>query len=256
MFDLCVGCDGSVLFTMVFLNSEGAASGWVNLRRFDPATTTVTAVGGVRMSTVVSASGDRRFAAVAEGNISTGPIRVYDFKEQKLRDVTATGSFIYEVACSGDGRYFARPHRTGCDLYDAKGGRLGNLEGKAVICAAFHPKADRLFVMRDGQTSLQEYAAADQKLVNEYPLDKALKITGDVNDRVVANLHAVGRDMVVCHVRRVRSVNFHSFESSRVRVSDDGGKVFVVVPAGVYMLATKQPPATEAAPKFKVIEAK
>jgi hypothetical protein len=261
VFDLCVGVDGSVLFTMVFMNSEGAASGWVKLRRFDPETSAVTEVAsalgvGVRMSTIVSASGDRRFAVVGEGNSSPGPVSMYDFREQKLKHVTATNGFIYEIATSADGSRIARPHGKGCEIFDAKGGRLGDLEGKAVVSAAFHPKADRLFVLRDGETGLQEYTVANQKLVNEYPLEKAVKITGDVNDRLIANLRPVGRDMVIAHIRRARSVTYKSFEAGRVRVSDDGEKVLVSVPAGVYVFATKKVSATDEAPKFKVIEAK
>jgi len=256
VFDLCVGVDGSVLFSMVFLNSEGAASGWVKQRRFDLVSTAVTVVAGVRMDTVVSGSGDRRFAAVAEGNISSGPLRVYDFQKQKLRDVAATNAFNYEIACSSGARYFARPHGRGCDLYDGNGGRLGNLAGKPVICVAFHPKADRVFVMRDGETSIQEYSLASQKLANEYQLEKALVIAGNVNDRVVANVHAAGRDMVIGHISRVRSVRYKAFQSGRVRVSDDGEKVFVVVPAGVYMFATKKPANSAKETKFKVIEGK
>ncbi len=256
VFDLCVGSDGSILFSMVYLNSAGAASGWVKLRRFDPKTTAVTDVGRVRMDTVVSASADRQFAAVAEGNISSGPLKVFDFQEQQLRDVTSTNAFIYEIACSAEAKYFARPHGNGCDLYDAKGSRLGNLAGKPVICAAFHPKADRLFVMRHGETKIEEYALSSQKVAAEYPLEKALVISGNVNEHIVANLHSVGRDALIGHVSRVRSVHYKTFQSGRVRVSDDGESLFVVVPAGVYMFATKKPTSDETGPKIKVIEAR
>jgi hypothetical protein len=255
VYDLCVGVDGSVLFSMVFLNSEGAASGWVKLRRFDPISMAVTVVGGVRMDTVVSASGDRRYAAVAEGNISSGPLRLYDFEEKKLRDVTQTQTFNYEIACSAGARYFARPHRTGCDLYDSGGARLGNVAGKSVICAAFHPKADRLFVMRDGESTIQEYVLPSQKLANEYLLQKAVAIAGKASDHVVANIHT-NRNLSIGHISRVHSVHYKAFESGRIRTSEDGERVFAVVPTGVYMFATKEPAKEETGTKFKVIEAK
>ena len=254
VFDLCVGADGSVLFSMTFLNSRG--SGWVKLRRFDPQTTAATEVGRVRMDTVVSASADRRFAALAEGNISSGPLKVFDFQDQTLRDITDTNDINYEIACSANARYFARPHRHGCDMYEADGTRLGNLSGEPVICAAFHPQADRVFVMHHRATSVQEYAVSTQQVVTEYPLDKALVITGQANDHIVANVFPAGGDAVIGHISRTRTVHFKTFQSGRVRMSDDGSKLFVVVPGGVHMFDTKTAATGETAPKFKVIKAK
>ncbi|MCG8585844.1 MAG: hypothetical protein MI757_14145, partial [Pirellulales bacterium] len=106
VFDLCIGANNHVLFSMTF-----AGSGWVQLRKYDPAANKVDNVGRVRMDSIVAASGDRRYAAVAEGNISSAPLNLYDFNENKLTKVAKLGGFIYEFACGPHAKYFARPQR-------------------------------------------------------------------------------------------------------------------------------------------------
>jgi hypothetical protein len=252
--DLCVGIDGSVLLTTVFQNGE-RTTGAVKLRRIDPASAKVTEVRSAPTDSVVSASADRKFAAVGDANAGPGSFLVYDFREQKLRDPVRTSSSIFEIACGPEARNVAVPLQGGCELYDAKGGRIANLSGKTVICAAFHPKAERVFLLRAGEKSLQEYAVEGQKLVNEYPLEKPLKIYARVTEQKVTTVERVGKNKIVGNTRPIRTVHYKAFQSGRVRVSDDGEKVFVVTPEGVYMFATKAPSASEA-PKFKVIEAK
>jgi hypothetical protein len=248
VYDLCVGSDNTVLFGTTF-----AGSGGVSLRKFDPETNKVETVRGVNMDSVITASGDRRYAAIAEGNISNGPVSVYDFKEKKLTKAANMDCFHYEFATSSEAKYFARPHAKGCDLYDGKGTKLGTLDGRPVICAAFHPKTDQLFVMRHGELSIQQYDVQGSKLANSYPLDQPLAIKGDVN--VFAQLQPVGRDFVIAHFRG--QVNFRTFKSGRLKVSDDGKNLFAVIPSGVYMFDVKDAPKTSASPKrpIKVIEA-
>jgi hypothetical protein len=254
VFDLCTGADGSVLLSMA-VEDGGSAS--QKLRRYDPQTNATTEVGVSPRYTALAASGDRRYAAVAEGDISNGPLKLYDFQEKTLRTVAALGDFNYEIACSTGARYFAWPHREDCALLDEKGGRVSNLPGKPVIAAAFNPKADRLFVMRDGDTSIQEYSVPDQKPVNQYPLDKALAIAGKVSERVVANVTQTSKKSAVGTIRRVRTVSYKKFDSGRMRVTDDGQTLCVVVPTGVYLFATKKTLAEkEEGTKFKVIDSK
>jgi hypothetical protein len=249
VYDLCVGKDNSVLFGMTF-----AGSGGVSLRKFNPETNKVEVVGRVNMDSVITASGDRRYAAIAEGNISNGPLSTYDFEEKKLKPVANLDCFHYEIACAREAKYFARPHAQGCDLYSARGGKLGTLEGKPVICAAFSPVADQLFVMRHGELSIQQYDVEGSKLANSYPLDKPLAIQGDVN--VFAQLHPVGRDFVVAQFRR--QVNYRTFKSGRLKVSEDGKQLFAVLESGVYAFPVKETAASDTRPgkrKIKVIDA-
>ena len=257
VFDLCIGSDNTVLFSMTF-----AGSGWVKLRTYNPATNKVDDVGKVRMDSIVAPSSDRRFAAIAEGNISSAPLSVYDFEERKLKKITNLGGFIYEFACGPDAKYFARPQSKGCTLYTKDGGKLTELKGKPVICAAFHPDAERLYLMRDGELSIQQYDIDRSTVTNAFSLDKPLLIRGDVSTRIVGHLHAVGPNMIMAHFRRVRSVHYRAYRSGRLRVSETGKNLFAVIPTGVYMFSLTPPDPTAEktdgktpGPKINVIEA-
>lgn len=252
VFGICVGSDNSILFSTTY-----AGSGGVTLRRITP-DDKVDVVGGVNMDSVLTASaGDRRYASVAQGNISSGPLGTFDFRENKLSGVSDLQCFHFEMACARGAQYFARAHRKGCDLYDAAGGRLGTLEGMPVICAAFHPKNDSLFVMRAGEMNIQEYDIQGKKIANAYPLDKPLVIRGDVIVTDVADLTPVGRDAVIANFRTIVNINFRTYQSGRLKVSEDGERLFAVIPSGVYSFPVKARSAaadTKPKPKIKIVE--
>ena len=255
VYDLCIGANNNVLFSMTF-----AGSGWVKLRTFDPATNKVEDAGRIRMDSIVAASGDRRHAAVAEGNISSAPLNLYSFADKKLSKVDNLGGFIYEFATGPHANYFARPTKKGCTLYDGNGGKITELPGKPVICAAFHPQVDRLYLMRDGELNIQEYDIDAAKTTNAFALDKPLVIRGEKNDRIVGHFHPVGRDMIMAHFRYVRSVHYRTFQSGRLKVSETGKNLFSVIPSGVYMFALEpiDPDAkkdNKPAPRINVIDA-
>ena len=253
VFGICVGPDNTVIFSTTY-----SGSGGVLLRKFDPEKKTMEEVGQIRMDSVIASSGDRNYAAVAEGNTSSGRLKVYDFKEKKLKPVADLGGFHYEIACSRGVKYFARPTKKGCDLLDEKGGKLGTLEGNPVIAAAFHPKEDRLFVMRHGELGIQEYEVEGKKVANDYPLDKPLVIKADISSSVVVDLMPVGRDAVMATYRRNVNVNFRTYTSGRLKVSQNGDNLFAVVPPGVYLFPIKPRVAADSGrtprPKIKVIE--
>ena len=246
VYAVCVGFDGTILFSTTY-----SGSGGTTLRRITPKNK-VEEVGKVNMNAVLAPGGGRRYAALAEGNISNGPLRRYDFKERKLVPVAEMGGFPYEIGLSRDAKMYARPHAKGCDLLDAKGARLGSLDGEPVIAAAFHPSADTLFVLRHGSVNVEEYDVLGRKVANSYPLDKPLVIKADVNEREVVDLQPVGRDAVTATFRKITSVNFHTYESGRVKVSEDGKRVFAVVPNGVYVFPVKTAPPGEDKPRPKV----
>ena len=251
VFSVAVGADNTTLFSTTF-----AGSGGVKLRRLAAKADTVEVVGRVNMDTVLSAAaGGREVAAAAQGNISSGPLGVYDFKEKAFKPVADLTGFNYEVACARGGRFFARPTRKGCDLFDAAGGRLGTLDGAPVIAAAFHPTTDALFVLRHGEVNVQEYdIQGSRKVARSYPLDKPLVIRGDVRETVT--LQPVGRAAVVASFRT--NVNFRTYTSGRLKVADDGRTLFAVVPAGVYSFpvaaAAPAPADTKPRPKIKVVD--
>jgi hypothetical protein len=250
VFGIGIGAEGSILFSTTF-----AGSGWVTLRRINP-DDSVADVGRVRMNSVIAVSGDRQQAFVGEGNISSGPLLRYDFKSKTLTKLADLQCFHYELACSADGSRIARPERTGCDLYDAQGRKLGALSGAPVMSAAFHPKSDSLYVLRHGELNIQEYNLEGKLLDTSYPLDKPLVIQGDVNSTVIADLQPVGRDVVMANFRQIVNVNFRAYQSGRLHVSEDGQSLCAVVPSGVYIFPIQKAPAEGAVtkPRVKIID--
>ncbi|MEM7807004.1 MAG: SdrD B-like domain-containing protein [Planctomycetota bacterium] len=77
--DLKVGSDGNVYFT-----TEFSGSGWTSFRRLDPATGEMTVLRSVRERTGIARNAGRDTMFLAEGNISSGPLLVFD---------VATGTF-------------------------------------------------------------------------------------------------------------------------------------------------------------------
>ncbi|MEI7685273.1 MAG: hypothetical protein WCL32_09615 [Planctomycetota bacterium] len=254
VFGLAVGSDNSIVFSMSY-----AGSGWVALRRIDGKTNGVQVIQRVRGGSVVNASADRKFAAIAEGDISSGPLLVHDFAGKTTKLLKDLGGFNYEIACSRDAAYFARPGPAGCQLYDDKGGGVGNLQGKTVIAAAFHPKDDRLFIMRQGELGIQEYDMRGRLASGEYMLDRPLAVKAEVNSTIIGNLFPVGRDTVMAQFRRVVNVVHRTYASGRLRVSDDGEHLFAVLPNGVYMFPITARTAEDVksapkGPKIKVVD--
>ena len=247
VYDLCFGSDNSILFSTTFKGSGG-----VSLRRFDPESKKVKVIGGINMDAIITPGGDRKFAAIAEGNISNGPLSKFDFDKGKVVPVTGLNCFHYEIACATGAKFFASPQRNGCEIYGSDGGKLGLLKGEPVICAAFHPKTDSLFVMRHKEKSIQEYDLQSNKVINRYPLLKALEIVGDVNERIVGNIHSGGRSSYG-NFNQVRTVHYSTFRSGRLKVSEDGALMFAVVPYGVYSFKTKAPDPSNGKKK-RVIE--
>jgi hypothetical protein len=229
----------------------------VKLRRITPENK-VEEIDRIRQDSMITPSADRKFASVAEGNISSGPVRLYDFKEHTLSKLADLDCFHFEMACARGAKYFARPHSNGCDLLDDKGGRLGNLEGKPVLCAAFHPKNDHLFVMRHGEIAIEEYDILGKKISNKYPLDKPLVIKADVVIRDILNLQPVGPDTVMANFRTHIQVLQRAYASGRIKISDNGEHLFVVIPTGVYTYPVDAVATPEAdpkpRPKIKVID--
>jgi hypothetical protein len=144
-------------------------------------------------------------------------------------------------------------------LYHAKGLRLGTVEGAPAICAAFHPRdAERLFVLHPGESTIQEYAVANGAVLNRYSLDYALVIPCGDPGKPAADKPPARRKARIATPYQDGRTFFRAFEYGRLKVSDNGEKLFAVVPAGVYMFDVK-PPApnrneTKPKPTIKVIE--
>lgn len=96
--------DGTLL-----ISSSYGGSGWTPLRSYDPLTQQVTDFGNVRQNTMLTPSADRLTIALAEANISSGPVRAYNVSSVLIDTSINTGWFTFEVAVSPHGRSFCVP---------------------------------------------------------------------------------------------------------------------------------------------------
>jgi hypothetical protein len=118
----------------------------------------------------------------------------------------------------------ARPRQNGCELFDARGSKLGDLTGGAVIAAAFNPKGKSLFVFRSGQSDIQEYSLSGKLLDSAYPINRKAAMKGDVRRSIVGQ--QVGNQV---RLRSRTTVTNHTYASGRLHVSEDGSTLMALV---------------------------
>lgn len=123
----------------LLVSSQFQGSGWVPLRKLDPATGQATILGSVRQNTMLSASSDRSVIAVAESNISNGPYGLYRTRDTSYQAQYFTGWFNFEIATSARGAQIAVPTYGGTYIQDASHTfpLVGEYAGVAPIGAAY-----------------------------------------------------------------------------------------------------------------------
>ena len=150
-----------------------------------------------------------------------------------------------------DGSMVARPLQNGCELFDAKGSKLGNLGSGAVIAAVFNPKGKTVFVFRSGQSSIEEYTLSGKLLDSAYPIDRKVALKGDARQSLVGQ--RVGNQV---SIRARTTVTNHTYVSGRLHVSEDGSTLMAVVANdGVFVFPISDQAKQSddaAAPKSKV----
>lgn len=140
------GSDNQLLITSNF-----AGSGWIPLRRYDPQTGTTVTVGQVRQSTMLTPSADRNTIAIAEDNISSGPITDYDVPTKSFSGSVNTNWFTFEVAVDRDGDKYVVPTYDGAFVYSKTGTTfqkqtvIGQYASHGPLAAVFSPVKDVLF---------------------------------------------------------------------------------------------------------------
>lgn len=145
------GSDGRILVTSNF-----AGSGWVPLRRYDPATGQTTVLGSVRQSTMLTPSASRATIGLAESNISSGPVHAYDVGQGALVASVNTSWFTFEVAVASDETHFLVPTYGGAFVYQRQGSTftlvttLGQYASYGPIGAVFSPTRERLYTAEYG----------------------------------------------------------------------------------------------------------
>jgi hypothetical protein len=132
------GADNQVLVTSTF-----AGSGWIPLRRHDPLTHTTITVDSVRQSSMLTPSADRNTIAIAESNISSGPITDYDVPTHSFKGSVSTDWFTFEVAVNSNGSKYVVPTYDGAFVYNKTGtsfqkvGTIGQYANHGPLAAVF-----------------------------------------------------------------------------------------------------------------------
>jgi hypothetical protein len=196
------GNDGAVLITSAF-----QGSGWVPMRRFNPATGDVKTVASVDQNSMVSSSGDGHIIGVAEANSSGGPVDRYDVTGQAITGTSGTGWFNYEIGVNRDGTQFAVPTYGGTYIYDGNLQfltKLGTYASEGPVGVSYYPQGDIVFFAWWPTSYVRAYETHTMAEVARYD-------TG----------HSFGNN------------GNWAFVDGRVRSSRDGGSVFVTVGNGV-----------------------
>lgn len=144
------GSDGRLLISSRYGDATG--SGWVPLRRFDPATAQVDNLTPdssqyIRGETMLCASGDRSVIAFAESNSSGGPLGTYRVSDGVVTRKSTSG-FLYEIGVNGSGTQFAVPTTGGTVMYNSSflpQVTIGNYDNGLPLAAAYHPTQPKIY---------------------------------------------------------------------------------------------------------------
>jgi hypothetical protein len=205
-FAVAFGGDGAAL-----VSSRYAGSGWVPLRRYDPASGQVTTISSfISQDSMVSSSGDGSTIIVAESNSSGGPMDLYDVATRAITRTGGTGRYNYECGASRDGSLFALPTYFGTYIYNRIFNQVTNIgvyAGAQPIGAAFHPAADAVFFPFAGTTYVRAYNTTTWEMLAQFDFQAAFSTPGN-----------------------------HAFGNGRIRISPAGEIIFVTVSGGVSYL--------------------
>lgn len=203
----------------LYATSDFWGSGWVGLRRYDPAMQTWTTLASVTQATMLSPSGDGDTVAFAESNISDGRWGLIDVpsagivRRQGYTD--GTSWFNYEIASDRFGSQFAIPTFGGTFVYDEayrKVATLGQYAGPRPIGAAYHPVERIAYFPWSGGGTVRVYD------MNTFSQTASFDFEDDFGNP-----------------------GNNAFVQGRTRLSRDGSLLMVTVTGGVRLLETYAP---------------
>lgn len=204
-YTVAFGGDGAVLISGTY---EG--SGWVPLRRYDPATGETRTIRTVSQGTMLTASGDGTAIALAEGNSSGGPTGWYDVRDQAVVRTGGTSWFNFEIGISRDGMQMAVPTYGGTFVYDPTFFRLatiGTYASGQPIGVVYHPSADVVFFPWATTSEVRAYDTVTLQPIASFNFEHAFTHTGNA-----------------------------AFGQGRMKISRDGAIIFCTVNGGVRYL--------------------
>ncbi|HEX8723298.1 MAG TPA: Ig-like domain-containing protein [Pyrinomonadaceae bacterium] len=213
-FSVAYGKDNRVLVTSTY---EG--SGWVPLRRLDPATGAWAALnnllaadgGELSQDAMLAASGDRSVIGFAEANISDGRWGSYNVAGGTLAHRTwyenGTSWFNYEIGVNRNGTQYAIPTYGGTFVYNsgfAKVATLGQYAGPQPVGVVYHPVEDLVYFPWTTTNEVRAFNTNTFAQVAAYNFEDVF--TGNGN---------------------------RAFQQGRLKMSRDGSLLFCTVSGGV-----------------------
>ncbi|HXU46389.1 MAG TPA: Ig-like domain-containing protein [Thermoanaerobaculia bacterium] len=209
-FSVAYANDGAVLVSSTF---EG--SGWVPLRRYDPASgqTTVLPVppfNDIRQSSMLAASGDASVIGWEESNISDGRFGRYRIADGNLltkSGSSGTGWFNYEIGVNANGTQYALPTFGGCFITDGnlvKQRTIGAQGGAQPVGVAYHPVEPIVYFAWSTTTQVRAFETANLTQIAAYDAGYTFQHPGNA-----------------------------AFQWGRLKTSRDGSRLFATVGGGV-----------------------
>ncbi|HEX9996040.1 MAG TPA: Ig-like domain-containing protein, partial [Abditibacterium sp.] len=200
------GNDGRILIT-----SQFNGSGWVPLRRYNPATGEIVKLADVRQDTMLSAAGGRSLIGFAESNSSDGPWGTYRVSDGTLvkREwyENGTSAFNYEIGVNSSGTQFSIPTYSGTYIYDANYQKLATIgvhAGGQPIGVAYHPFQPKIYFPWAESGEVRVYDSNTYQQTGRYDFETTFGSNGN-----------------------------NAFGNGRAKVSRDGSYLAVSVSGGV-----------------------
>lgn len=214
-FTVAFGGDGAVLVTSTY---EG--SGWVPLRRYDPATGITTQIAAsVRQDSMLTSSADGSVTGFAESNISDGRFGRYRIADgnllRKSGYTDGTSWFNYEMGVNRDGTQYAIPTYGGTYIYDGNLSRitiLGQYAGPQPIGVVYHPAENIVYFAWTGSTEIRAFDTSSFAQLAAYNFEHNFTNTGN-----------------------------WAFQQGRLKISRDGSLLLATVNGGVRYLRLYEP---------------
>ncbi len=137
--------------TELLLSGSVAGSGWVPMRRFDVRSGVENQLQAIQQDSMLTYATNAQLMAVAESNISSGPVRVYDPRSAQFLATFNTGWFMFDVAVNASASTLIAPSYNGAYVlrFDRKNasleeiGRLGQYASHGPRAAVFLPDGSK-----------------------------------------------------------------------------------------------------------------
>jgi PKD repeat protein len=209
-WSVAYGNDGAVLVTGTF---EG--SGFVPLRRYDPATGATTVVpvppfhGEITQNSMLTASGDATHVGFEQSNSSDGPFGRYRVADGDIisKALSAgTGLFNFEIGVNRDGTQYAIVSEWGCVIADSTLAKTRTLGGfrTGPIGVAYHPVEPTVYFSWATTSEVRAFDTNTYGQIATYEAESAFN-----------------------------GPFYYGYERGRLKTSRDGSLLFVTVDGGV-----------------------